>query len=45
MVSFPRVLQEVKFPVPGCPAVAHSAGRLHKNFMYRHFRYKVEVVQ
>ena len=24
-VSLPRVLQEVNFPVPGCPSVAHRA--------------------
>ena len=44
-VSFPRVLKEVICPVPGCPAVAHSAGRLLGNFMCRHFRSKVAVVQ
>ena len=45
MVYFPRVLQEVKCPVPGCPVVAHSAVRLRKNFVYRHFGSKVEVFQ
>ena len=45
LVSFPRVLQEVKCPVTGRPVVAHSAGRLRKHFMYRHFRFKVAVVQ
>ena len=45
VVSFPRVLQEVKCLVLGCPAVAHSAVRLHEHFMYRHFRSKVVVVQ
>ena len=45
VVSFPKVLQEVRFPVPGCPAMAHSAGRLRKHFMYRHFRSKVMVFQ
>ena len=25
--SFPRVLQEVKFTVPGCPSAAHSVRR------------------
>ena len=39
------VLQEIRCPVPGCPAVAHSAGRLSECFMYRYFRYKVAVVQ
>ena len=28
VVSFPKVLQEVRCPVPGCPEVAHSSGRL-----------------
>ena len=37
VVYFPRVLQKVKCLVPGCPVVAHSAGRLRKHFMYRHF--------
>ena len=45
VVSFPGVLQEVKYLVPGCPAVAHSAGRPREHFMYCHFRSKVEVVQ
>ena len=45
VVSFPRVLQEVKCPVTGCPEVAHSAGRIHKHFIYRHFQSKVVVVQ
>ena len=45
MVSFPKVLQEVICTVPGCPAVAHIAGRLHKHFMFHHFRSKVLVFQ
>ena len=45
VVSFPKVLQEVRYPVPGCPAVAHSAGRLRKHFMFCHFRSMVAVVQ
>ena len=45
MVSFPRVLHEVKCPVPGFLVVAHSAGILHENFMFHHFRTKVAVVQ
>ena len=43
VVSFPKVLQEVRCPVPGCPEVVHSAGRLHKHFMYRHYRSKVAL--
>ena len=34
VVPSPKVLQEVRCPVPGCPAVAHSAGRLREHFMY-----------
>ena len=45
MVSFPRVLQEVKFPVTGYSEVAHSVGRLCEHFMYRKFKSKVAVVQ
>ena len=45
VVSFPGVLQEVNFMVPGCMAVAHSVGLIHKPFMYRHLRSKVVVVQ
>ena len=45
VVSFPLVLQEVKFPVLGCPSVAHNTGILRENFMYCHFRSKVLVVQ
>ena len=28
VVSFPRVLQLVRFPMPGCPVVAHSAVKM-----------------
>ena len=45
VMSVPRVIKEVICPVPGCPVVAHSAGRLHKNFMYCHVIYKVAIVQ
>ena len=45
LVSFPRLLQEVKCPVPGCSVEVHSAGRLREHFMYRHFRSKVVVFQ
>ena len=34
VVSFPRVLKTVKYPVPGCMAVVHSAGHLYEQFMY-----------
>ena len=45
VVSFLKVLQEVGCLVPGCLAVAHSAGLLQEHFMYCHFRSKVAVVQ
>ena len=45
VVSFHRVIKEVKCPMTGCPAVAHSAVRLHKHLMYHNFRYKVAAVQ
>ena len=45
MMSLPRVQQEVKCPVPWCPSVAHSTGRLRKHLIYCHFRSKVAVVQ
>ena len=31
--------------VPECPVVVYSAGRIRENFMYRHFRSNVAVVQ
>ena len=45
VVSFPRILQSVMCPVLGCPAVAHSTGRLRKNFMFRDFWSKIAMVQ
>ena len=45
VVYLPRVIQEVKCLVPGCPSVAHRVGRLRENFMYHHFISKVAVVQ
>ena len=45
VVSFPRVLQELKCLVPGFPEVAHSSGILREHFMYHHFWSNVAVVQ
>ena len=45
VVSFPRVLKTVYFPVQGCPEVAHSAGILRDYFVYQNFWSKVEVLQ
>ena len=36
VLSFSRVLQSVRLPVPGCPLVCHSAGRLQEHLMFRH---------
>ena len=45
MVSFPRILQLVRYPVPGFPVVAHSSGRLREHFMYQNKLSQVAVVQ
>ena len=45
IVSFPKVLKKVRFPVPGFPYMAHRAVRLREHFMFCHFRSKVAVVQ
>ena len=45
VVSFPKIIQSVRCPVPGCPARAHSARRLREHFMFRHFRSQIAVVQ
>ena len=45
MVCFPKVIHEVRCPVPGCPSVAHRSGRLHQHFIYRHLISKEVVVQ
>ena len=45
MVSFPRAMKTVRCPVPGCPAVSHSAVRMREHFIYRHFFYRIAVVK
>ena len=45
VVSLSRVIHSVRCPMPGCPEVAHSAGKLHDHFIYRHFWSQVVVVQ
>ena len=45
VVSFPRILQSVIFPVSGFPTRAHSAGRLRGHFMFRKFWSQIAVVQ
>ena len=39
------MLQEVNFPVPGCPELVHRMGRLCMNFIYRPFQSEVVLVQ
>ena len=45
MVYLPRLLKLLKYPVPVCPEVAHSTGRIRENFMYQNFWSQVVVVQ
>ena len=45
MVSFPRLLQEVKCPVLGCLVGVHRSGRIREHFMYCHFLSNVVVLQ
>ena len=41
LVSLPCVLTLVECLVEGCPERAHNQGRLHKHFMYRHWKAKI----
>ena len=45
MVSFPQVLKYVACPVDGCPERSHNPGRLRNNFMYRHWKVKIAILQ
>ena len=45
VVSFPQVLNTVRFLVTDFLAVAHSAGRLREHFMNKHFFPRIVVVQ
>ena len=45
VVSFTSILKSVECPVSGCQEMYHSVGRMRENFMYRHFRSKVAVLQ
>ena len=45
VVSFPKVIQELRCLVPRFPAVAHSVGKLRERLMFRHFISKVAIVQ
>ena len=44
-VSFPWILNLVDSPVEGCPAKAKTPGRLRENFMFRHWKSKVNILQ
>ena len=45
VVSFPRIIQLVRCPVPGCHVKAHIEGRLREHFTFRIFRSQIAVVQ
>ena len=44
-VLFPRILKLVECPVEGRPERAKPPGRLRDNFMYRHWKSKVSIMQ
>ena len=44
-VSFPRIIKSVDCPVEGCPAKAKTLGRLREHFMFRHWKFKVTILQ
>ena len=45
VVYLSRIHKSMRRPVLGCPAVAHSAGRLREYFTFQHFRSQIVVVQ
>ena len=45
LMSFPRILTLVEFLVEGCPSRAPKPVRLHENFMYRHWKSKISILQ
>ena len=45
VVSFPQVLKLVVFPIDRSLASANNPGRLREQFMYRHWKAKVEIIQ
>ena len=45
VVYLSRVLKTLDCPVPGCPAVAHRAGRVREHFIYQRFCSKVTMLQ
>ena len=44
-MSFLRILKSVECPVEVCPARAKTLGRLRENFMYRHWKSKVDIIK
>ena len=44
-VSFHWILKLVDCPVEGCPAKEETPGRLKENFMFCHWKLKVDIMQ
>ena len=44
-VSFPQMLKYVACPVDGFLVREHDPGRFIENFMYRHWKLKIEILQ
>ena len=45
LVSFPRILKSVEFPLEGCPERTKTPMRLCEHFVYQHWKAKVYIVQ
>ena len=45
MVSFPWLLKTMRFPILGCPEVAHSLVQMREHFIYMHFFARIAVMQ
>ena len=43
--SFPLIIKWVECPVEGCPEREKTPGILKENFMYRHWKSKVAILQ
>ena len=44
-VSLPQILKSVECPEKGSPTKAKTPGRLRENFMFRHWKSKVAILQ
>ena len=44
-VSFPRILKLVECPVEGCPTKENLPGWLREQFMFCHWKLKVDILQ